>query len=383
VRLLYVAHNVSDPSKGAAHADLSLLSALRERGHDVEEYWDIGTPRAISHDNFHLLLEAPRKCEQVVTRQLMTAPFDVVVVNQPLGWRAARAVRVHRLAPLFVARSHGWEPRVFMEFRPFLGTDDRSQLRRIASGILRIFLHRQNRLLLRWVDGIVVPSRDDKEYLLSISGVSAKRVLAMPPGLPMVFLQSPALPLTADRCQRLLYVGQFALVKAPSVVAAIMTRVLESQAGASASWVCAARDHDRVRALLPDAVRNRVTLLDWMPREELLKVYDAHGIYVFPSFFEGFAQTFLEAMARGMAVLATRVDGMGQAIRDGENGFLFDPGRPVEMAIVAIKLMCGKVDVATLGREARMTAEGYTWSRSAEMFEDFVTSLAPIELRHG
>jgi glycosyltransferase involved in cell wall biosynthesis len=112
-----------------------------------------------------------------------------------------------------------------------------------------------------------------------------------------------------------------------------------------------------------------------MPRENLLRTYDAHGIYLFPSFFEGFAQTFLEAMARGLAVLATRVDGMAQAIRNGENGYLFERGRSAEMADVAISLIDEQVDLDQLGREARRTAADYTWDRSAGMFENFVTSL--------
>jgi len=60
MRLLYVSHAIADASKGAANADLSLLAALRGCGHHIEEVWDIGSPRAIRHDNLHLLLEAPR-----------------------------------------------------------------------------------------------------------------------------------------------------------------------------------------------------------------------------------------------------------------------------------------------------------------------------------
>ena len=52
------------------------------------------------------------------------------------------------------------------------------------------------------------------------------------------------------------------------------------------------------------------------------RIADPDPAYVFPARFEGFAQTFHEAMARGMVVLASRIDGMKEAIRDGENGLL-------------------------------------------------------------
>ena len=370
-----MANNSADASKGAANADLSLLRALRERGHAVEDHWEIGEPRKIRHDNLHLLIEAPRSCEREVIHKLDKTQFDVVLVNQPLGWRTARSLARRATGPLFVARSHGWEPRVFTEQRPYLGRDKRGWLRTTASDVLRPFLHRQNELVLRWADGIVVCSKDDRDYILTTSDIPERKVLAMPPGLPPEFLRSPAPSLTADRCRRLLYVGQYALFKGPSVVAAAMVQTLERRPDVSATWVCAASDHPRVRALFPEVIQHRITLLDWMPRETLLRIYDAHGIYLFPSFFEGFAQTFLEAMARGLAVLATRVDGMAQAIRNGENGYLFERGCPTEMADVAISLIDDQVDLVRLGREARRTAADYTWDRSAGMFENFVGSL--------
>ena len=375
MRILYIAHNTADASKGAANADLSLLAAMSHRGHEVEQVWNVGEPRKIRHDNLHLLLEAPRKCEAEVIQRLANAEYDVILTNQPLSWRAARAVRRLGRATLFVARSHGWEPRVFEEQRSFLTADRRGQIRQVASNALRPWLHRQNRLLLRWANGVVVCSRDDRDYLLTTGGVSSDRILALAPGLPEEFLRSAPPSLSVERCHRILYVGQFALFKAPEVVASVMTEVLTQRPNVLASWVCAASDHPKVAALLPESVRQRVTLLDWMPRAELLKVYDSHGIYLFPSLFEGFAQTFLEAMARGMAVLATRIDGMAQAIQDGENGFLFDRGQRTEMAKLAIELLDGRADVIRIGRGARKTATAYTWSRAAETLEEFFHGL--------
>ena len=141
------------------------------------------------------------------------------------------------------------------------------------------------------------------------------------------------------------------------------------------------RHHEEVRALFPAEMRSRVRLLDWMSRDALGKVYDEGGIFVFPSHYEGFAQTFLEAMARGVVVLASRIDGMKEAIRDGENGFLFDSGAAEAIAARAIALI-GNPSVATeIGASARRTAERFTWDASAELFEGFVERLRGSERR--
>lgn len=375
MRILYVAHIEGDSSKGAANADMSLLAALERHGHFVRQVWNVGAPRVIRHDNLHLLLEAPRKCERVVLAEVSRASYDVVFANQPLSWRAARALGRGSQESVFIGRSHGWEPRVFEAHRNYASEDPRGVLRKALSRALRPLLHRQNKLLLKWADGLVVCSRDDKNFLLSNPYLASDRILALSPGLPPAFLESRPPPLTSARCQRLLYVGQFAPFKAPGVVASAMARIMAQRPQVTATWVCEASDHPRVMSLLPPEIRPKVTLLDWMPRSDLIHIYDAHGVYLFPSLFEGFAQTFLEAMSRGMAVLATRIDGMAQAIEHGINGFLFEPSQPQEMADVAVSMIDGDFDSAAIGAAATATAANYTWDRSADAFETFVDQI--------
>jgi GT2 family glycosyltransferase len=175
--------------------------------------------------------------------------------------------------------------------------------------------------------------------------------------------------------KRLLYVGQFAAIKGPAVAAAAMVSILRREVGVTATWVCAQSDHEKVAALFPEALRARVALVGWLPREELVRVYDEHGIFIFASHFEGFGQTFLEAMARGMVVLATRVGGMREVIRDGENGFLFDFGASIRIAEKALEVISNPVLAKEVSAAARKTAEAFTWARSAERFEEFVHNL--------
>ena len=49
-------------------------------------------------------------------------------------------------------------------------------------------------------------------------------------------------------------------------------------------------------------------------------------VFVLPSLAEGISNTILEAMATGLPVIATRVGGNVELVRDGENGALFDAG---------------------------------------------------------
>jgi glycosyltransferase involved in cell wall biosynthesis len=89
----------------------------------------------------------------------------------------------------------------------------------------------------------------------------------------------------------------------------------------------------------------------------------AMDLFVLPSLFgEGLPMVLLEAMAAGAPVVATRVEGVPQAIRDGQDGLLAVPASPNELAEQIYRVITGKVDWQALRASA--------WRRQAECFSD-------------
>lgn len=70
-------------------------------------------------------------------------------------------------------------------------------------------------------------------------------------------------------------------------------------------------------------LKGRVRFLP--PTPEIQKLYRAADVFVLPSISEGLSNALLEAMASGVAVLASRVGGTAEAVKDGGAGYLFDP----------------------------------------------------------
>ena len=68
---------------------------------------------------------------------------------------------------------------------------------------------------------------------------------------------------------------------------------------------------------------DRVTFTGWLSREQLVTVYQASDIFVFPTLDEGMPNAVLEAMACGLPVLATNVAGNEDLVIDNENGYTF------------------------------------------------------------
>lgn len=131
-------------------------------------------------------------------------------------------------------------------------------------------------------------------------------------------------------------------------------------------WVCDRRHHEAVRALLSDAVRPRLELRDWMAPEALTEIYDRTGLFLFPSFYEGFGKVFLEAMSRGAIVVAANIAGARDVIgRDG-GGLLVPVGDVDAMVSAAEGILTDAAKASELSRTAAAKARSYTWARTAQ-----------------
>ena len=77
-----------------------------------------------------------------------------------------------------------------------------------------------------------------------------------------------------------------------------------------------------------------VHLLGRLPRTEVISILDASDVFVLISSNEVFGLAYIEAMARGCIVIASRGEGMEGIIRDGENGFFCEAGNTDELAVI-------------------------------------------------
>ena len=118
----------------------------------------------------------------------------------------------------------------------------------------------------------------------------------------------------------------------------------------------------KARAL---GVAHRVIFTGFVAEAEKPDLYSLADLYVMPSRGEGFGFVFLEAMASGVPVIASRLDGGREAVLNGELGTLVDPSNPADLRI-AIR------DV--LARGERRVPEGLSYFS----FENFAGRVQEI-----
>lgn len=73
-------------------------------------------------------------------------------------------------------------------------------------------------------------------------------------------------------------------------------------------------------------LRDRLTLLGHVPREQMDSLYRRADVVVLTSRSEGIPLVLMEAMARGSIVLAPAITGILEIVVAGETGFLYAPG---------------------------------------------------------
>jgi len=130
---------------------------------------------------------------------------------------------------------------------------------------------------------------------------------------------------------------------------------------------------EMVKKAFPEDARAKVKVIPRVSRGDMLALYAAQDVFVFPSLVEGMPLSMLEAMATAMPVVTTNTCGMADVIEDGVNGLLVSPADSTELARV-VEGVCKDGELRReLGIAGQSTARSYTWDRIARHMERVLT----------
>ena len=107
----------------------------------------------------------------------------------------------------------------------------------------------------------------------------------------------------------------------------------------------------------------RVTFTGFVPDEDLALLYNAATVLALPSFDEGFGLPAVEAMACGLAVVASRGGSLPEVL--GPAGTFFDPRDQAEMAAALSRVLEDPKLRAGLSAEGLRRAALFSWSAAA------------------
>lgn len=118
-----------------------------------------------------------------------------------------------------------------------------------------------------------------------------------------------------------------------------------------------------------------------VPRQELAELYRASDVVSVPSVdrSEAFGMVYVEAMACGKPVVASRLPGVRTVVVDGETGLLVEPNNVQAVADAVGRLLAAPEEAQRMGKAgARHVASQYTLAllrqRLQKMLDDFTLS---------
>ena len=104
-----------------------------------------------------------------------------------------------------------------------------------------------------------------------------------------------------------------------------------------------------------------VTFMGYLRGERLSQAYASADIFVFPSRLETFGLVVIEAMAAGLPVVAARVGGVSDVLREGETGYTFASGDTGALTAGIRKIASNRDNMRCMGAQARAYAETQSW----------------------
>jgi len=171
--------------------------------------------------------------------------------------------------------------------------------------------------------------------------VAKRRELGLEPGCPIIGMIAPLKPQKAP----LDYVRMAALVRERRPDArfllvgdGVLRTAVESEVGRL-------------------GLTGRVHLTGW--RRDIPEILRCLDLCVLTSLWEGLPRVYLEALASGVPVVGTRVDGAAEVIHDGVNGYLVEPGDIEGLAERVLSLLAHPDTAARMGAQGQSLTEEF------------------------
>jgi glycosyltransferase involved in cell wall biosynthesis len=224
---------------------------------------------------------------------------------------------------------------------------------------------------LHVADAALLLNKQDRQYAVEQLKISHERAILVRNGVSEAIATAPmaAAPTTGSQIS-IAIIGSYMLHKGVQYAASALNALLPRYPHVRATLLGTGCDSQVVRADYAAEVRDRIKVVSSYQNEQLPRLLAGHQIYLFPSLMEGFPIALLEAMALGLAPVASAVPGPLEIVSDGYNGLLVSPRDPRQIEAALERLLLDQRLLDRLRSNARSSAQSYGWSQvAAEQLE--------------
>lgn len=222
-------------------------------------------------------------------------------------------------------------------------------------------LQETRRELLRMSHAVVVYGHPFVQTVAAFAGLDPDAIQSVPLGVDVkAYTPTPPDERSAGRVG---FFKGFKAVYGPNVWINAMPRVLKHMPQARFDMVGRGPMLDACREQVHAlGIGHAVTWVPYQPHEAVAEMIGSWSLSVMPSVSEAFGVAALECAAMETPVVASRVCGFHETVRDGETGLLVEPNSPVELADAVIRLLRDDDLRRRMGSAGRvMVRESFDW----------------------
>jgi glycosyltransferase involved in cell wall biosynthesis len=352
---------------GTAAVVLNHARELQKRGHQVTCWFveDV-LEKPAKWKRFEALWFAVALASRILARR---GEFDVVNIHAPYGcayggWRKLGKLRG---APPYVFTMHGCEER-FVRAMLLERRRGHAPNFKLKNRLWHRFYHRvMFDLAIRTATVGAVVNREGWICSEMLHRGKPGHVWYVPNGVEEKFFLDHEY--VEGSASRLLYVGTWLDRKGVYYLAEAFQLLAGALPEARLTVAGCFLPEEELRRSFAASVRDRVTVIPFVARDDMPNLYAQHDLFVLPSLVEGMPLALLEAMAAGMPVVTTESSGMADVVEDELNGLLVPPADS-EGLFGALSSLCGSAELRRrLGNEAQRTMRRYTWEQVTQKLE--------------
>jgi glycosyltransferase involved in cell wall biosynthesis len=366
LKILLSIHHYLDPNSGASGATVKLGQSYEKLGHQVHYFSIDNLPAKLPEKIKHFLF--PWFFAIHVFRLTQQKTIDVIDASTGDAWVWAKHLsRVVRSKPLLVTRAHGLEHTADYHLkREFLKRGLKLSWKyRLYGGGFRLWEVTNS---MRYADLVFQLNQFDLDYAVQQLGVAADRSYLVANGIPEEFLNLPfeSTPMSASSEIAIALVATYNFRKGIHYSIPALNAILKKYPMVKISFLGTGVTEETVHADFEANVCDRVHVIPHFGRAELPNLLKGHHIKLFPSISEGFSLALPEAMACGLAPVATAIPGSVEILRDGHDSILIPAcdSKAIEEALE--RLVRNREGLEKLRRNALITSNKYGWERIAQ-----------------
>jgi len=118
------------------------------------------------------------------------------------------------------------------------------------------------------------------------------------------------------------------------------------------------------------------------PVTDVEKYYCAGDLFIFPTIYEPFSNVCLEAMASGLPVITSRINGASEVLEEGKNGYIIE--NPIDPVEIAKKTQRGfKLDRRLVQNFNSELLQQFSWEKHLRQLFDIYESITNKNKLHA